>query len=560
MRRLSAVLLCAALVSSALVITTPAPATAQTAASMFAFLEGYKNVQAGNYDQAIEYYKVALKQDPGSAAIRGELALIYVKKNEFDKARAFLEEALRIDPKDGNHLKLLADIYLSKNELDQARKLYERCIELDDHDTVAYILLASVYIGQKKYREAAATYEKVLAYDDDNVDALVYSAKLYREMREFDRSRKRYEKLLQMRPDSEAVLFDLGTLSEMEGKLDMAAGYYARILKRNPANKNARARMAAVYTQKKDMDNAILELEKLSDLDRNDLSVRENIGLLLLDKGRFEEAIREFTLILASKPEYDKGHLYLAIALEGSGRYKQALDELLKMDPKGREFLSAVRSLPSLYVKTNSTDEGIGRIQKLLEKDGANANLHLVLSALYEEKADYANAIATLEKARTASPQNTELLYQLGMTLEKSGNRDAAMARMEELLKLDPENPGALNFIGYSYAERGVNLDRAEEMVRKALEKRPDDGYIRDSLAWVLYGKGQYTKALEEILKAQELVTDDSTITEHLSDIYVKMGQHDKALESLKKSIDIEKKEDRKKALEEKLKGLQKHR
>ena len=96
--------------------------------------------------------------------------------------------------------------------------------------------------------------------------------------------------------------------------------------------------------------------------------------------------------------------------------------------------------------------------------------------------------------------------------------------------------------------------------MRKALEKKPDDGYIRDSLAWVFYMKGEYGKALTEILKAAESEPDDSEIIEHLSDIYAKLGQYDKALESLRTSIELEPKKDRKKVLEEKLKGLQQHR
>jgi len=94
----------------------------------------------------------------------------------------------------------------------------------------------------------------------------------------------------------------------------------------------------------------------------------------------------------------------------------------------------------------------------------------------------------------------------------------------------------------------------------KALEQRPDDGYIRDSLAWVFYNKGEYGKALVEIMKAQESVADDPTITEHLSDIYGKLGEYDKAIDSLKKSIELEPKADKKKVLGEKLKNLEQQR
>ena len=204
--------------------------------------------------------------------------------------------------------------------------------------------------------------------------------------------------------------------------------------------------------------------------------------------------------------------------------------------------------------------QGIVTIRQLVEKDNTNGELYLLLAALYEEKTEYDKGIAVLEQARKAVPANTEVLYQLAMLLEKNGSHDKAMAYMEDLLKAEPDNAGALNFIGYSYAEKGINLDKAEEMVKKALEKRPDDGYIRDSLAWVFYGKGEYGKALAEILKAAEAVADDPTIIEHLSDIYAKLGQYDKAIESLRKSIDLEKKEDRRKVLEEKLKGLQQRR
>ena len=140
---------------------------------------------------------------------------------------------------------------------------------------------------------------------------------------------------------------------------------------------------------------------------------------------------------------------------------------------------------------------------------------------------------------------------------KRTGTTTRRCKNMEEIVKVEPDNPGALNFIGYSFAEKGINLERAEVLVKKALEKRPDDGYIRDSLGWVFYSKGEYKKALDEMLKARELVSDDPVIAEHLSDVYAKLGQRDKAIDVLHQSIDLEKKDDRKKVLEEKLKSLE---
>ncbi len=98
------------------VLASPAFAGGETGSSLFSFLEGYRSAQAGRYDEAIEHYKSALSDDPGSASIRGELALVYVKKGEYDKAETLLKESVQIDPKNRHSLMLLSGLYLSKNE------------------------------------------------------------------------------------------------------------------------------------------------------------------------------------------------------------------------------------------------------------------------------------------------------------------------------------------------------------------------------------------------------------------------------------------------------------
>ncbi|MGA2110382.1 MAG: tetratricopeptide repeat protein, partial [Syntrophorhabdales bacterium] len=115
------------------VLASPAFAVSGgTGSPLFLFLEGYESSQAGRYDEAIEHFKSALSRDPSSASIRGELALVYVKKGDYDKAETLLTEAVQIDPKNRDSLMLLSGLYLSKNKLDEARKLYERCVAMDD--------------------------------------------------------------------------------------------------------------------------------------------------------------------------------------------------------------------------------------------------------------------------------------------------------------------------------------------------------------------------------------------------------------------------------------------
>jgi Flp pilus assembly protein TadD len=101
---------------------------------------------------------------------------------------------------------------------------------------------------------------------------------------------------------------------------------------------------------------------------------------------------------------------------------------------------------------------------------------------------------------------------------------------MRRAVELNPENAAALNYLGYTYAERGDNLDEAESLVRRALAISPNDGFYIDSLGWVYYQRGDYATAIRHLERAVKLTNNDSTIAEHLGDAYLKAGRSRDAL------------------------------
>ena len=127
---------------------------------------------------------------------------------------------------------------------------------------------------------------------------------------------------------------------------------------------------------------------------------------------------------------------------------------------------------------------------------------------------------------------------------------------MEEVLKNEPEHANALNFVGYTWADQGINLDRAEQMIKRALELRPGEGFIIDSLGWVYFKKGNYKAALEELLKAQQTLPDDPTIAEHVGDVYAALKEKEKAISFYERAQALEKKEEKRSALEKKIRDL----
>ena len=114
---------------------------------------------------------------------------------------------------------------------------------------------------------------------------------------------------------------------------------------------------------------------------------------------------------------------------------------------------------------------------------------------------------------------------------------------MKALIKLNPEHANALNYLGYTYADLGINLDEAERLIKEALKYKPDDGYITDSLGWVYFKKGLFNEALNLLKKAVELVPDDPIMLEHLGDTYLKTNDRVNALKFYKRSLKNKKKD-----------------
>ena len=125
-------------------------------------------------------------------------------------------------------------------------------------------------------------------------------------------------------------------------------------------------------------------------------------------------------------------------------------------------------------------------------------------------------------------------------------------------MSLNPEEPYALNYLGYSWAERGEKLETALEYITKALQNKPDDGFILDSLGWVLFKMGRPDEALVKLKKSREIEPDDPTINEHIGDVYKEMGKLEEALASWERSLELQKDSMKRERLKKKIEAADK--
>ena len=195
-------------------------------------------------------------------------------------------------------------------------------------------------------------------------------------------------------------------------------------------------------------------------------------------------------------------------------------------------------------------------MEEAIQAKPKDADLYLILSALFEKENHLQRALTTLQKGLDQNKDSIEIHFQLGALYDKLGNFEKMVAEMKEVLRLNPNYADALNYLGYSYADRGIHLDEALELVQKAMALKPRMGYITDSLGWVYFKLGDYERAVTELEKANELTPDDPFITEHLADGYFKLNRIEKAVELYKKALKLEPKPDQTERLNKKIKEL----
>lgn len=244
------------------------------------------------------------------------------------------------------------------------------------------------------------------------------------------------------------------------------------------------------------LDEAVSEIEAYLEVHPEASDVRFALGAIYEEAERFAEAVATFDALLAQEPDHVDGIAQRAVSLNAMGR----------------------------------TDEAVAELKTAMARLPGHLRLHEVLAGLYADAQRFDEAVSVLQDALRISADDFELRFQLATVMDQAGRKQEAISQMKLLLERYPDNADILNFIGYTYAELGIELSEAEIMIRKALEQEPENGYILDSLGWVFYKQAEYDRAAEILERAVALSDREPVIVEHLADAYTKTGRSPEAL------------------------------
>jgi tetratricopeptide (TPR) repeat protein len=261
--------------------------------------------------------------------------------------------------------------------------------------------------------------------------------------------------------------------------------------------------------------------------------------------------------MLKEDPEHHAARYLLALAYYLQGEGRKAQEQLVKIHSDAEVYEDAVL-LRARIMQEMKDEEGAVRLLEsaIADESSRKMSFYVVLASLYREADKPENGLAVLDTAVKYFPDNAELLFEYGMFLERMGDTDGAMAKMVQVLDKEPENAAALNYVGYTWADKGENLEQALQYIERAVALRPDDGFIRDSLGWVQFRLGNVDRAIEEFTRALELVDDDPLIYEHAGDVYAKAGDLGQARFFYEKALQFFEEEKKKEAVRKKIEQL----
>ena len=248
-------------------------------------------------------------------------------------------------------------------------------------------------------------------------------------------------------------------------------------------------------------------------------------------------------LALDLRPDFTPARLLASEIMEGARHPETALRLLVPVaadDP----LIAIVRLRRAVLTEeTGRTEDALHELEQIARDYPDRSEPHASMGDILRAKHRYADAVVAYDRAAaqlgTPTRADWPLFYDRGIALERSKDWPRAEADFLTALTLAPDQPYVLNYLGYSWTEQGRNLPKARQMIERALEQRPNDGAIIDSLGWVMLREGDTTGAVKSLERAAELQPEDATINGHLGDAYWAAGRRQEALFQWQRALNL---------------------
>ena len=522
----------------------------------------------GRMDEATAAYQRALAKDDTSPFLHRKLAEVLARSGHLDEARTHALRAFELDPNDVPTRMYLGQLHRLRRDPTAAAQVL-----LDDDgqpfDASAALLLYQIYLESSRLGDALETARWWVAQEPGSVRAGLALANAYQRLQRPLDAEQVLRDLLESDPGNLRLYGALARSLRERGDHEAEIQIYREVLEEHPDHHATLLALAQAQLSIDDLQGATQSFEEIERRYPGDLRSAARLGYLKYESHEFEAASVRFERVLDENPEEYEIAFFLGVVRRRSGDVEGAIESFDQVPEDHRYYAEARTQVASILERRGDFSAAVREVETAAALQPSRS-LDLYAATLRAKAGDFEGAVSRLEGLMGDSPDDDELLYNLGVIHGEVKQTEEAIGYMERALELNPDNASALNYIGYTWAERGIHLDDAEEMINRAIELRPDDGYIVDSLGWVYYmrarplvesgrvseARGYIERALEELSRADELTGGDPVVSEHLGDTYLLLDEKQRALEKFEEALSLEPRRGEQPNLHEKLETL----
>ena len=483
-------------------------------------------------------------------------AMIYERRDEQAKANLELQAAAKLDPEAVTPTLRLIRGYVRQQDYQNASSMCSRALLQRPKNANLWIVQGQIYQQLKRYDEAEAALKKAIEIDPDN--AMGYSALVehLESTNDLVATIDLYHRLIEMNPEAAGFYYQLGLNLARIKDTEGARAALSRAIKLSPNLIQARYMLGVMCLDGGDNQECVAQLQLYLRERPGDNAAQESLAGALTRLGRYPEALSCLTTILGSdqvKPQHFIETMYVSLLAGRPGDAERktppdgapffaTLFTALARQAKGEPFLPLLESLDTiegdldrecnddlngLIYLFGKEETGKWLLEKwtALRKESNSRTLAIVHGRTLVSLERYTEAVDVLQPLIKGDSSDRWVHYYLSMCFEKLKRAEDTESNLTAFLKYSPDDPDGLNFLGYFYADQGIKLDKAEELIKKALAVTPESPFYLDSLGWVYYKRGKADEAIDHIQRAiYRMDSDDAVLRDHLGDAYLLKG------------------------------------
>jgi len=500
------------------------------------FIEARDSERRGLEQSAIRFYEMAYELDPSSKFLRNELIRKYIENEKYTQALLLAKGEKNNSQLDNETKRVVSAIYLKMGKMEKAAEILE---SIDEKAVEELYSLGLIYESLGDLSKSIDYYLRFYQKQKDATQLGLKIGKLLISEKRFKEADSLFSSIKEITGETAQLLVLMGNSKIINKDTVSGVQLLESALSKDSLNEDALRSIAQVYMSRNDFPQAIIYYEKLYNNAAYGQIYGKTLSLLYYYNKQYDKAENLLKKMLEYDLDDHELHYYLGLAFAAAKKTDLARIEMEKVLSLKPDFYDAWKELCLIPIREKdyeTAEELAVRFTRISSDNPVAWQLHGMVMNL---KKEYKKAIQSYHNSISKDSTNVYSWFELGSAFERTKQIDSAAFAFRKVLKLQPDDPAACNYLGYMWAERGINLDSSKILVETALRQEPDNGAFLDSYAWVFYQLGQLDSAFHYINKAVENIKDDPTVLCHLGDILEKKGRLKEALEAYHKSMEL---------------------